>query len=90
MEVLENEVLEGKSIVLDGKYFNNCRYTKCTLLYEGGEWASISTTFDQCPIMFNGAAARTMNLMASFGMLKQNPVPMQAPPSMQPPSGSLQ
>ena len=87
MELIDSEVLEGKAVVLDGKHFHNCRYTKCTLIYEGGEWAQTNTTFDQCNLSFSGAAARTMNVMAQFGMLRAIPIPPQTPPATKSPSG---
>jgi hypothetical protein len=90
MELVDSEVLEGKAVVLDGKHFHNCRYKKCTLIYEGGEWAQTNTTFDQCTLSFTGAAGRTMAAMAQFGMLRAVPMPIQTSPAAKAPSGSLQ
>jgi hypothetical protein len=84
------EVLSGKAIVLDGKHFHNCRYSKCTVIFEGGEWAESNTTFDQCNLSFDGAAARTMALMARFGMIRQIPMPIQPPTAATKPPGALQ
>jgi len=90
MLLVEGEVLTGKAVVLDGKHFHNCRYTKCTLIFEGGEYAETNTTFDQCNLSFNGAAARTMSVMARFGMIRPVGIPIQPPTAAPNPPGKVQ
>ena len=70
MQVIENEVVTKKTVVLDDKSFVNGCYTECILLFGGGEFNSINTKFDRCQITFTGAAKRTTNLLVNFGMLK--------------------
>ncbi len=73
--------------MIDGKHFHNCRYTKCTLIYEGGEWAATNTAFDQCQITFSGPAARTLALMAQIGIIRSAMMPQQHPaPASVPPA----
>lgn len=81
MQLIDAEVLEGKPVILDGKHFHNCRYTKCTVIFEGGEYAETNTVFDQCQLSFDGAAARTMAVMARFGMIRPVAMPPPRPPA---------
>ena len=56
-----------------------------TLLYSGGEVSSTpGTRFENCPLQFSGAAARTVALLASMGMLKPGVIP----PGSKMPAGS--
>ena len=92
MQVVENQVLNGGTFVLDGKFLLNCHFTGTILLYDGGEVSSKDSRFDNCPIQFTGAAGRTIGLLAGMGMLKPgfNP-PGANPPGVTPmPSGKPQ
>ena len=75
MQIVENEVLTGKTVVLDDKTFVNGVYTNCPLLYSGGEFNSVNTKFVNCPVTLTGAAQRTANLLNSMGLLPK-PAPM--------------
>jgi hypothetical protein len=35
---VDNDVVEGKTIFLDDRYFVNCKFTKCSLIYTGGDF----------------------------------------------------
>jgi hypothetical protein len=70
MQVIENEVVVGKTVVLDDKHFVNGRYTNCTLIYSGGEFGWVNTTFDNCQITLTGAAQRTANVLGHLGLVK--------------------
>ena len=69
MQVVENEVVAGKTIAIDEKHFVNCKYTNCTLIYSGGEVAWANTNFNNCQITLSGAAQRTATLLGNFGVL---------------------
>ena len=89
MDLIQGEVFSGKAVVLDSKHFHNCRFdSKCTLIYEGGEWAETNCTFEPgFQVSFTGAAARTMQVMVRFGMLRQIPMAVPSPmPAKTPPS----
>jgi hypothetical protein len=75
MEVIENQVLSGKTFTIDEKNFVNCHYDHCTLLYSGGETLMRDSRFDECPIQFTGPASRTVNLLMGFGILKPGMLP---------------
>jgi hypothetical protein len=92
MQLIDGEVFNDKVIVLDGKHFFNCRFDKkCKLVYEGGEWAETNSTFEPgIQLTFAGAAARTMQVMARFGMVQQIPMPVPPPSAVKAPPGTLQ
>jgi hypothetical protein len=69
MEVLENKVVNGGTLVLDDKFLVSCHYTGTTLLYGGGEVTYKDTRFDKCPLQFTGPAGRTVGLLVVMGML---------------------
>ena len=87
MQVVENQVTNGGTFVLDDKFLVNCHFTGTTLLYSGGEVSSKETRFENCPMQFTGAAGRTVGLLASMGMLKPGMLP---PGANTMPSGKLQ
>jgi hypothetical protein len=84
MQPIQNENVSGAVVVLDGKYFMNCTFTDCMLVYCGGDYGWINTMFENCRFTFDGAAARTFNLCKNFGMLKGEP----GDPLAQPPTSS--
>jgi len=69
MQVVENQVVSGKTITIDEKSFVNCRYQDCTLLYGGGDYAWAQTTFENCRLTLTGPAQRTVSLLGSVGVL---------------------
>jgi hypothetical protein len=87
MEVIENKVVNGGTLVLDDKFFLNCHYNGTTLLYSGGEVTAKDTRFDNCQLQFSGPAGRTIGLLVSMGMLKPGvgaPLGMTQTPSGKP------
>jgi hypothetical protein len=68
MTTVENVVESGTTVVLDDKFFVNCRYTGCNLVYLGGDYGWIDSEFKDCKIMLQGAAQRTTNFMKHFGI----------------------
>ncbi len=69
MQIIENEVVSGKTLAIDEKHFVNCRYNNCTLIYTGGEFTTANTVFENCHLSLAGAAQRTAALLGSFGIL---------------------
>jgi hypothetical protein len=92
MQLIQAEDFSGKAVVLDGKHFHDCRFNKTTtLIYEGGEWAETNCTFEPgIRLSFDGAAARTMQVMVRFGMMRQIPMPIPQRVPAKAPSGNLQ
>jgi len=81
MEIVENQTVTGKTIILDEKTFVNGDYTDCTLIYSGGEFNAINTKFNNCKVNLAGAAQRTAAFLGNLGIL---PPP---PGGAQPPAG---
>lgn len=69
MQLIENEVLSGKTFTIDEKHFVNCRYTDCTVVYSSGDYAWNDTTFQNCKLNLAGSAQRTVTLLGTFGVL---------------------
>jgi hypothetical protein len=86
MQIVENEVISHKTIVLDDKHFVNCTYDQCTVVYNGGEYALTNTSFKNCPITLAGAAQRTAMLLTTMGVLP--PATLGAAPNK--PNGPVQ
>lgn len=83
MEVIEKSITSGGTLVLDDKFFVSCHYNGTTLLYSGGEVSSTpDTRFENCPLQFSGAAARTVALLASMGLLKPGMIPPGVTPTL--------
>jgi len=69
MQIIENEVVSQKTIVIDEKHFINCVYEQCLLVYSGAEYALANTAFKNCSLNLTGAAQRTAAFLGGFGML---------------------
>lgn len=69
MELIENQEVSGKTIAIDEKHFVNCKYKNCTLIYSGGDFSWVNTTFEACQISLAGSAQRTANFLGSFGII---------------------
>ncbi len=72
----QNETLKNAACALDEHMFYNCKLTNCTLVYSGGSFEFVNTTFENCQWKFRNDAGMTIQLLLSIGMLKQG----QAPP----------
>jgi len=70
MQIIENEVVSGKTVSIDDKNFVNCRYKDCTVLYSGGDFGWVNTFFENCQVNLAGSAQKTANLLTFFGILK--------------------
>ena len=81
MEIVHNKVVSGEVVPIDDKHFLKCRFTKCTLLFSGGDFAATQTVFDQCQVQLSGAAQKTAALLTTIGML---PPPNNGNPPMNP------
>jgi len=63
----ENKLYSGKSLVLDGKSFGNCKFKNCTLIYTGGNPPKLNgCSFDGCNWQFDDAAARTLTYFSGL------------------------
>jgi hypothetical protein len=77
--VHNNENLKNAAYVIEEHIFNNCKLTNCRLIYTGGSFEWVNTTFESCFWGFRGPAKDTIGLLMTLGMLKPGQSP---PPSM--------
>jgi hypothetical protein len=76
IHIHQNETLKNAAYVLEEHIFINCKLTNCTLIFSGGSFEFVNTTFENCQWKFRDKAAMTLQLCMTIGMLK----PGQAPP----------
>lgn len=57
----------SKSVALDGSSFHDCVFSKCTMIYSGGEIPALSgCRFDDCAWQFGGEAANTIGFLSGM------------------------
>lgn len=70
MTTVENQTAEGITIAMDDKYFLNCRFTRCNLVFSGGDCEWMESAFIDCEVTMIGPARRIVNILHSFGFAK--------------------
>jgi len=65
-------------VILDGKHYVNCLFTRCVFVYRGGE-SDIEEplAMKDCSLRMEGAASRTTELLRRFGFLQHCPIPLE-------------
>lgn len=65
MEIVSDAEFENETVILDEREFINCKFSKCILVYSGGNvrfhpgtWLSLDSVFE-----FHAAAARTIGFI---------------------------
>lgn len=58
---------KGTTVIVDETSMIDCKFEGCTLIYCGGDFAWINSSFVNCTLSLQGAAARTQNLLHGFG-----------------------
>ena len=82
MQSVENVKQNGGVVVMDGKFFLNCHFENCTLLFTGEDFGWSGTRFEGCTITLDGSARRTIAFLKHFGMFPQKmPDPLVHPPN---------
>ncbi len=64
---VENATQKGGLLQIDNKYFINCKFDDCVLIYSGGDCNWSNTVFNNCTLNWLGDASRTVSLLAAFG-----------------------
>ena len=67
---VDNDVVEGKTIFLDDRYFVNCKFTKCSLIYAGGDFGWQGAEFIERRISLRGPEDRTIKFLENVGMMQ--------------------
>jgi hypothetical protein len=57
----------GTVIQIDNKFFLNCRFERCQIVYSGGDVGWAGTTFTDCTLAWHGDADRTIKVLGLFG-----------------------
>lgn len=61
---IKDEIYTDEPVDIDGKYFFKCKFTRCTLVYSGGDAPSFDKcSFDSPQFSFRGAAGNTLGFM---------------------------
>jgi hypothetical protein len=76
MTKYEGKNLNKAVIVLEDVCLINCTLTDCDVFYSGGDADYQNLKLDNTRFHFRGAAQKTMQTLASFGMLKMQPMPV--------------
>ena len=63
MEIITGKTFVREQIILDNKYFDNCKIVECTLLYSGKQFRLSDTSIEQTNIRFCGPAENTVSLL---------------------------
>lgn len=76
MTKYENKTLNKAVLVLEECCLIDCTLTDSDVFYSGGDADFQNLKFDNCRFHFRGPAQKTMQLLAGFGMLKMQPMPI--------------
>jgi hypothetical protein len=68
---IENEVFTNVAVEMDDRRFVGCKFSGCTLRYEGGEcsWDDKTVIDASCKWEISGTAARIVRLLARGGAI---------------------
>ena len=85
MITIENRVSSGETIPVDDKHFVKCRFTKCNLMFSGGDVALTDTVIENCQVQLAGPAQRTASFLAMMGVLPSpnGTLPVKVPGKLQ-------
>ena len=64
---IRDKTFVGETIQMDGKSFLNCSFQNCILKYAGGQCEWENTDFRDCQVVLEGAASRTVHIIAGLG-----------------------
>ncbi len=76
MKIYKNRVITKEAIVLEDVCLIDCTLTDCDVFYSGGDADYQNLKLDNTRFHFRGAAQKTVQTLASFGMLKMQPMPV--------------
>ena len=64
---ITGEVLRDGTVDLDGKWFAECRYEGCELIFRGeAPFGHAGTKFERCRIRLEGRARMTLSVLGRF------------------------
>jgi hypothetical protein len=72
MQLVTNQNASGATVYMDGTFYLKCRFTKCTLLYAGGDYGWEDCVFDGCTVKLAGSAIRVREFLGHCHLLKES------------------
>jgi hypothetical protein len=66
MSIFADSTFTDSTLVLDENEYTGCTFTRCILVYRGGDLRLVRNTFHDCRWSFDGAAARTVALLQAL------------------------
>lgn len=57
----------GGTVTIDDKFFTDCSFVGCTLIYTGADFDWKNTVWDDCDLLLAGPAQRTRGILEKFG-----------------------
>jgi hypothetical protein len=69
MQSVENQTVKAITVFMDNRFFINCKFTDCKLVFAGGDTGWENTHFTNCLIQFQGSAQRTVGFLQQFNMM---------------------
>jgi hypothetical protein len=76
MKIFKNQTLTNQTIVLEDVVLIECTLKDCDVFYSGGDAEYQNLKLDNTRFHWRGPAAKTVQTLASFGMLKMQPMPV--------------
>ena len=76
MKVYKNQTLTNEAIVLEEVCLIDCILKDCDVFYSGGDADYQNLKLDNSRLHWRGAAQKTVQMLASFGMLKMQAIPV--------------
>lgn len=80
MQTVENQSKTSEIVHVDGKMFINCVFTRCQMIYSGGDFAWANTVFNECQVTLEGPAKRTAEFLSHFNLFRPEAFAKTAPP----------
>lgn len=76
MKIYKNRTITKEAIVLEEVCLIDCTLSDCDVFYSGGDADYQNLKLDNTRFHFRGAAQKTVQTLASFGMMKMQPMPV--------------
>jgi hypothetical protein len=76
MKIYKNRTLEKEAIILEDVCLIDCTLKDCDVFYSGGDAEYQNLKLDNTRFHWRGPAAKTVQTLLSFGMLKMQPMPV--------------
>jgi hypothetical protein len=76
MKIYKNQTLTNQTLILEEVCLIDCTLKDCDVFYSGGDAEYQNLKLDNTRFHWRGAASKTVQTLASFGMLKTQPMPV--------------